>query len=118
MAGEIAVEGNSVVFKLKGIDRVLAIKNQLTIPIEHIVDVSTEKADWKMYNQLRMGGTAIPGVVKDGRYVSKEGWFFYEMHDPDKCVTVGLKDEKYKKIIFEVEDKEASANLIRKALNK
>ena len=113
MAGEIKVEGNTVVFQLHGIDKILAIKSQLRIPIGHIVEVSTERADWDMYNQLRIGGTAIPGVVKDGRYVSKEGWFFFEMHNPDRCVTVTLKDERYKKIIFEVKDKEESASQLR-----
>jgi hypothetical protein len=122
MVGEIVIENDGgrvvAVFKLHGIDRILAIKNELRVPIEHIIDVSTERVDWDMFNQVRIVGTALPGVVKDGRFVSKEGWLFYEMHDPNKCLTVTLKDERYKKVIFEVADKEYSANQIRQAMNK
>ena len=117
MVGEIRVEGNSIIFQLRGIDKVLALKSQLKIPIEHIVDVSIERADWNIFNQLRLGGSAFPGKLKEGRYLSrKEGWLFYEMKDPDSCVTVSLKDERYKKIIFEVKNKEESANLIRQVM--
>jgi hypothetical protein len=118
MVGEIRVEGNSIIFQLQGIDKVLALKSQLRIPIEHIVDVSTERADWNIFNQLRVGGSAFPGILKDGRYFSRKekGWLFYEMKDSNSCVTVSLKDERYKKIIFEVKDKEESANLIRQAM--
>jgi peptide methionine sulfoxide reductase MsrA len=41
---------------------------------------------------------------------------FFEMHDPDKCVTVNLDHERYRKIVFEVEDKEATAKQINDAL--
>ncbi|SRR5579875_846714 len=117
MVGEIKVEGKNVLFQLHGIDRILAIKSSLKVPVEHIIDVSTERADWQAFKQLKLAGSNIPGVVKDGRYYSpKDGWLFYEMHDPDKCVTVTLKDEKYNRIIFEVQDKEESANKLRKLI--
>ena len=40
------------------------------------------------------------------------------MHHPDKCVTVTLEDEQYQKIIFEVDDKEATAELIKAAIGE
>lgn len=41
---------------------------------------------------------------------------FFEMHDPDECITVNLDHEHYKKIVFEVEDKEEAARQINEAL--
>ena len=41
---------------------------------------------------------------------------FFEMHDPDKCITVSLNHEHYKRIVFEVEDKEAVAKRINDAI--
>ena len=38
------------------------------------------------------------------------------MHDPDKCVTVSLDHERYKKIVFEVDDKEETAKKIVAAI--
>ena len=119
MVGEIKIEGNTVIFQLRGVDKLLAIKSTLRIPIEHIVGVSTERANWEPFKQLRVGGSYVPGVVKDGRYYDpKTGLLFYEMHNPENCVTVSLREERYKKIIFEVQDKESAAKLLKDAIRK
>jgi hypothetical protein len=39
------------------------------------------------------------------------------MHHPDKCITINLDHERYKKVIFEVEDKESVAMLIKNAIS-
>ena len=64
-----------------------------------------------------MAGTSLPGIIKDGMFLSKDGLLFFEMHDPEKCITVSLKNDKYKKIIFEVQDKESAANAVRDAIS-
>jgi len=78
--------------------------------------VSTERVPWQPFKQMRVAGASLPGVVKDGRFLSSDGMMFFEMHDPDKCVTVNLDHERYRKIVFEVEDKEATAKQINDAL--
>ena len=117
MTGKISVENDNLVFTLTGVDRVLALKSKLTIPLKHIKSVSTAKADWNYFKMLKVAGTRIPELVVDGRFLSKEGLLFYEMHDPDKCITVELEDEKYKKVVFEVSDKEDTAKMIQDALD-
>ncbi|MGI0133733.1 MAG: hypothetical protein ACREBW_02085 [Candidatus Micrarchaeaceae archaeon] len=109
MAGTVKVENGNAIFELTGADKILAIKSRLIIPLSHITSVSTERGDWNTFQMLKVAGARLPGIVVDGRFISKEGFLFYEMHDPDKVITVGLVDERYKKIIFEVDDKEATA---------
>ncbi len=118
MSGQIKINGNNLVFEINGIDVILAIKRTITIPLEHVVSASTEKVPWAVFQQLKLGGTSVPGIVKDGRYLTSDGLMFFEMHHPDKCVTVTLNHELYKKIIFEVEDKETTAKIINDAINK
>ena len=118
MSGQIKINGNNLVFEINGIDVILAIKRTITIPLEHVVSASTEKVPWAVFQQLKLGGTSVPGIVKDGRYLTSDGLMFFEMHHPDKCVTVTLNHELYKKIIFEVEDKETIAKIINDAINK
>lgn len=118
MSGKIKIEGNNLVFEISGIDIILAIKRSITIPLDHVVSISTEKVPWAIFQQLKLGGANVPGVVKDGRYLTGDGLMFFEMHHPDKCITVTLNHELYKKIIFEVEDKDTSAKIINDAINK
>ena len=116
MSGTIRIEGKNLIFEIHGIDIILAIRKSITIPLDHVASVSTDKISWEAFQQLRVIGSSIPGVVKDGMFLSKDGLLFFEMHDPDKCITVSLKNDKYKKIIFEVQDKESATKTIRDAM--
>lgn len=116
MAGTVIVEGDQLVFEVSGVDEILSIKRRLAVPMDRVVSVSTEAVGWNPFRQLKVAGTDIPGVVKDGRYVTGDGLVFFEMHHTDRCITVTLDHETYKKVVFEVEDKEATAKLIEDAL--
>ncbi|SHO44967.1 conserved hypothetical protein [Nitrosotalea sinensis] len=117
MSGTIRIENKNLVFEMHGIDIILAIRKSITIPLEHVLSVSTDRISWKPFEQIKVAGTSLPGVIKDGMFLSSDGLLFFEMHNPDKCITVSLKNEKYKKIIFEVDDKESIAKTIRDALS-
>ncbi|MDE1842872.1 MAG: hypothetical protein KGH95_04395 [Thaumarchaeota archaeon] len=117
MSGTIRIENKNLIFEMHGIDIILAIRKSITIPLEHVSSVSTDRISWKPFEQIRVAGTSLPGVIKDGMFLSSDGLLFFEMHNPDKCITVSLKNEKYKKIIFEVDDKESVAKTIRDAMS-
>lgn len=116
MVGTIKIEDGNLIFELHGVDEILSIKRSISIPLKHVLSVSTAKVSWKPFKQLRIAGASLPGVVKDGRFLSSDGIMFFEMHDPNKCVTVSLDHEHYKKIVFEVEDKEKIAKMINAAI--
>jgi hypothetical protein len=116
LVGTVTIEDGNLVFELNGVDEFLSIKRSISVPLQYVVSVSTERVPWQPFNQMKIAGASLPGVVKDGRFLSSNGIMFFEMHDPDKCVTVNLDHERYKKIVFEVEDKEATAKQINDAL--
>ena len=118
MSGTIKIEGDNLIFEIHGIDSILAIRRTISIPISHVVSVSTDAIKWQPFQQLKVLGTSIPGVIKDGMFLSNDGLLFFEMHDTNKCITVSLNHEKFKKIIFEVQDKEDVAKVIRDAISK
>jgi hypothetical protein len=116
MVGTVKIEDTNLIFELHGIDEFLSIKRSISIPLKHVLSVSAVKVSWQPFKQLRIAGTSLPGVVKDGRFLSSDGIMFFEMHDPNKCVTVSLDHERYKKIVFEVDDKEETAKKINAAI--
>jgi hypothetical protein len=118
MSGEVKIENGNLVFEIHGIDEILSIKRSISIPIKKIVSVSTERVPWEPFRQLRVAGTSLPGVIKEGRFLSSDGLMFFEMKDPDKCITVTLDHEHYKKIVFEVNDKESTAKMISEEIKK
>ena len=118
MVGSVTIEGDQVVFELHGVDKFLAGKKGLAVPLEHIKFVSTENVNWGPVSHPQGTGSSVPGRVKDGSFRTSDGLIFFEMHHTDKCVTVTLEDEKYQKIIFEVDDKEATAELIKATIGQ
>jgi hypothetical protein len=117
MAGSIKVEGGTLVFELSGLDEFFAIKRSITVPLEHVVSVSTGRVPWRPLRGLKLGGTSFPGII-EGRFLDADGsMLFFEMRHPDSCATVSLDHEKYKSIVFEVPDKLEAAKIITDALN-
>lgn len=116
MSGTVKIEGDNLVFEIHGLDVILAIRHTISIPLKHVVSASTDIVKWQPFQQLRVAGTSLPGVIKDGMFLSSDGLLFFEMHDPNKCITVSLNNEKFKKIIFEVDDKEHAAKVIQNAI--
>lgn len=117
MSGIVKIEGKNLVLEIHGMDVFLALKRSITIPLEHVTSVSTDKVPWEPFQQLKVLGTGLPGVIKDGMFLSNDGLLFFEMHHPEECITVSLNNERYKKIIFEVHDKESVAKTIRDAIS-
>ena len=118
MTGTIKIDGNSLIFEIHGIDVILSIRRTISIPLKHVTSVSTDRVPWQPFQQIKVTGTSLPGVIKDGMFLSSDGLLFFEMHDPDKCITVSLNNERFKKIIFEVQDKESAAKIIKDAISK
>lgn len=116
MVGTIRIDKSDLVFELHGIDTILSIKRSIRVPIKHVTSVSTERVTLEPKFQMRLIGTRLPTVIKDGRFLTSKGMMFFEMHNPDKCITVSLNHEHYKKIVFEVDDKEAAAKKINDAI--
>jgi len=117
LSGTVRIEGDEVVLEIHGVDEILSIKRSIHVPLKHILSVSTETIPWNIFNAMKLAGADIPHVVKDGRFLSKEGLMFFEMHHPESCITINLDHERYKKIVFEVEDKESAAMMIKNAIS-
>jgi hypothetical protein len=114
---QVTIDGDHVVVNIVGWDRVFALKSELRIPVSHIRGVSTnpeEAHQW--WHGLRLGGTEMPGVITAGTFYTREGKFFYDVHDPDRTVALDLDHEFYKKVIIQVDDPEIVARAIQDSL--
>lgn len=111
----VAIEkkGENFVFEVKGMHKVWALRSQLIIPAEHIITAykNTRNLNWI---GLRMPGTQIPGLITAGTFLADEGDIFCDVVNKENAIMIELKDERYTKLIIEVEDVEKSLNLLNK----
>jgi hypothetical protein len=116
---EIEITPTSLIVNIRGADRILALKSQLEVPLEHVATVDTSPPEaHQIWHGFRAGGTNLPGVITAGRFIQHGEWAFWDVHDPEKAIAIRLHDEHYAKLIIGVDDPTAVAAAITNALRR
>lgn len=114
----ISIEAGRVRFAIEGWDKLWALKSQLEIPLEHIVSVRADPDPARgWFHGIRLPGTQIPGLITAGSFYWSDGVVFYDVHDPEHAIVVELNHEHYNRLVVEVEDPEASTNMLTAAID-
>jgi len=94
--------------EVEGMDKVWALKSQLSIPLSHItaVRIDTEVVH-QWWHGLRLPGSNIPGVITAGTFYQDGKRIFWDIHHPEKAVIISLNHETYDELVIEVEDPES-----------
>ena len=115
---DIEITQTLLVVNVTGIDRFLALKSRLEVPLAHVagVELRPEAArDW--WHGFRMPGTQLPGVVTAGSFYQCGECVFWDVHDPDKTIAIQLRDEYYTRLVIQVDNPEATAAAIERAIS-
>ena len=109
---ELEIANSRLKIEILGWDKLWALKSRLEFPVEHVSGVR-QVPDLPWLGGIRMGGTALPGVIKAGRYYRKKQWEFWVMHNRQKMIVIDLQNEEYTTLYLEVEDPKAAIKLIQ-----
>jgi hypothetical protein len=60
----------------------------------------------------------VPGVITAGTFYQEGERVFWDVHDPESTVVIQLKDERYVRLVIEVDDPPATAAAIRGVLGQ
>ena len=113
---ELEFVGDNLIIKVKGADKLWALKSELTIPLAHIVDATYDPQIAKAwYHGFKAPGTGIPGVLTAGTFYRHGQKVFWDVHHPDKTIVITLKDESYNQLVIEVEQPQFELDRISKA---
>lgn len=115
---EVELTQDTLIVHVQGMDQLWALRSSLEIPLSHVVGAGADSAaalEW--WKGLRALGTYVPGVITAGTFYQEGEWVFWDVHDPEKTVAIQLRDERYARLIIEVEDPSATVAAIRKVLD-
>ena len=116
---EVELAEDALIVHVRGMDQLWALRSRLEIPLSHVVGAHADpqEAQW-WWRGTRIGGTHMPGVVAAGTFYQEGERVFWDVHDPEKTVVIRLKDERYARLVIEVEDPPATVAAIQEALGE
>ncbi len=119
---EVEILENSLIVHVKGMDKILAFKSQLEVPLAHVVSAEVDPNTVQEFERLFIGikapGTGLPGVIRAGTWYTDNGKVFWDVHDAHKSITIRLADETYSRLVVEVEDPATTCSRIQEALRR
>jgi hypothetical protein len=120
----IEVTPRDLVIRIRGWDRVRALRTTLSVPHTHVsgVHVRPKEArfDDVIVESWRGVGTYRSGSVAAGLVYLADGPAFYDVHDPERCIAIDLVSERFRRLVVEVADEspERAAKRIRDAIGE
>ena len=105
-----------LIVHIEGADELWALKSRLEIPLAHVLGAEPAEAearDW--FHGVRVGGTHVPGVISAGRFHEHGQRIFWDVHHPERAIAILLRDERYSRLVIEVDDPAATLTAIRSA---
>jgi hypothetical protein len=115
---QVQITGDVLRVVLTGLDKVLAFKGSLEVPLAHVRSVKVDpEAGAGALHGVRFPGTNVPGLITAGSFREEGEWSFFDVHDPEKVVVIELDDhEHYRRLVIEVPDPDQVAKTINEAL--
>jgi hypothetical protein len=112
----VSIEANALRVTFRGIHRFWTLRRQLTVPLAHIVDARRDPSLASASPGWRLLGAELPGVVEAGRFVKYGARAFWDVADPDKAVVIELREERYARLVLEVDEPDKTVATVRMAL--
>jgi hypothetical protein len=114
---EVAINETTLTITIEGWDRVWALRSQLEIPLEHVQGARVDPEVNLGWKRLKIAGTHLPGVIAAGTFYEKGGLVFWDVHDAEQAIVIDLRDERYKRLVIQVDDPSATVARITEALD-
>ena len=114
----VAIENDELVIRMQGKRKLLALKSELSVPVDNIAGVTIGK-EWKDLPGLldKRAGANLYGSYFGGTFVQDGDKVFYDLKRREDAVVITLKDEDFERLIIGVDDPVATVELIEAALN-
>ena len=114
---EVELTQDALIVHVRGMDRLWALRSRLEIPLSHVVNAEADPEVARGWWQgIRTGGTHVPGVITAGTFHQEGEKVFWDVHNPEKTVVIRLKDEKYSRLVVEVENPTSMVEAIQEVL--
>lgn len=112
---EVSIDGMDLMVRIEGLDKLWALKSRLVIPLANVRGATIDPGIIKERKGIRAPGTYLPRVITAGTFHIDGERVFWDLRDPAKAVVIELADERYARLVVEVDNPAEVVALIEKA---
>lgn len=114
---DVTIRGDTAVFTVRGVHKLLAFRSRIEVPIAAIRDVRRagrgDTDGW--WQGWRMPGTHIPGVIVAGTFYRRGERVFRDVVRAGRALVVELAGHRYTRLVVEVADPDGTIALLQRA---
>ncbi len=101
---KVELTGSSLIVHVEGLDKLWSFRSRLEIPLQHVIAAQHDRDEAKRWwHGIRMPGTNVPGIITAGTFHQHGEWVFWDVHNPDKAISIQFRDERFARLVIEVE---------------
>jgi hypothetical protein len=112
----VSIAGEDLIVDVEGLDKLWALKSRLTVPLANVRGATADPGIVHDPKGIRAPGTHVPGVIVAGSFYTEGERVFWDVRDSDKAVVIELGDEKYARLVVQVDDPKGTVDMIEKAV--
>lgn len=117
MENTISMQDNTLVVTPVGLTKIAALKEKISVPLDHVVGASIDSGILNDSKGLKMPGTAVPGYWagtfrKDGEVT------FFNIKKSSLPVVIQLRDETYNRLVIGVAEPREVVQAINNLVTK
>jgi hypothetical protein len=112
----VSISGDELIVDVEGLDKLWALKSRLSIPVANVRGATADPGMTKQAFAVKVAGANVPGVITAGTFIVDGERVFWDVHDRKNAVVIELGDEKYARLVVEVDDPEVTVDLIEAAI--
>jgi hypothetical protein len=114
----VNIDGDTLVVEIEGLDKLWALKSRLAIPLANVRGATADPGIAHEPKGIRAPGAYIPNVITAGTFHLAGEKVFWDVHDARKAVVIELADERYARLVIEVDDPRAVVEMVEKAVRR
>jgi hypothetical protein len=113
---EVELAQDALIVHVEGMDRLFTLRGRLEVPLSHVEGAEADPEEARRrWHGIMERGIWVPGPITAGTFYREGELVFWDVHDPEKTVVIRLTDERYARLIIEVEDPEATVARVNEA---
>ncbi|NUT47901.1 MAG: hypothetical protein HOV94_11415 [Saccharothrix sp.] len=109
---KVHIDGDDLVVTIEGLNKLWALKSTLTIPLANVRGATADPGIVKEPKGIRAPGAHLPGVITAGTFHLDGDRVFWDVRDPAKAVVIELADERYARLVLQVDDPRTTVELV------